>query len=137
MQLLEDGDRLLNAIEQDPHTTITLGTPGVVGGVRVDTIVAQSHTGLGERRDRPPDRSRRSPAAPLRAVVAKRRTSSPFRVAQTFRDVHGDPALPAGYLRLHVPTQNAVAEEEHPAGADADPAAVAADRRRCTMPAGP
>ena len=30
---------------QDPHTTITLGTPDVMDGVRVDTIVAQSHTG--------------------------------------------------------------------------------------------
>ena len=125
MELLEDGDTLTKRLTaNDAHATITLGKPTVLDGVDVDRLVMRSDDGKGNRSygemlighqdhllRRITDRSK-MPNEPAMVMT------------QTFTHVLANPELPADTF-VFTPPAGAVAVDQDPGGAHADPAALA------------
>ncbi len=123
MDLLEQSDDIAKALTQaHPGTTISLGVPGMVDGVPVETILERTSrngsdfTGtfqIGQ-------------ADHLLRRITQDGTATyqnPTHMSQTFLHVRANPVLPASTFVFTAPT-GATVTDEHPAGADADPAAV-------------
>jgi outer membrane lipoprotein-sorting protein len=123
MDLLEQQYDMAKAITQArPGTTITLGAPGVVDGVPVDTILERTVSGgsvstemlqIGQADHL------------LRRVTedSQAKYQNPSHISQTFLNVKANPTLAANTFIFTAPP-GTVVTDEHVPGADADSAAV-------------
>lgn len=124
MQMLEGGGDAAKFLTQTaPGTTIRLGPAATVDGVSVDTVVIQSRSVQG--------RSTGVWQIGHQDHLLRRFTEDsqelhrdPTHMSQTFLNVRANPALPASLFVFAAPA-GAVVTDEHPGGAEADPAATA------------
>ena len=124
MEMLEQGGDMAKALTQTtPGTTIRLGPAAVADGVPVDTVIIRIHnvqgssTGVWQigRQDHLLRRYTEDSRGLHRDAT---------HMSQTFLNVRANPALPASLFVFAAPSGAAVTDE-HPGGAEADPAATA------------
>ncbi len=123
MDLLEQSDDMAKDLTQaHPGTTISLGAPGMADGVPVDTIIEKTNSGgsvlTGTFQIGQADHLLRRIAQASTATY-----QNPTHMSQTFLHVRANPVLPTSTFVFTAPAGVTVTDE-HPAGADADPAAV-------------
>ena len=123
MDLLEQSDGVAKALTQEhPDTAVSMGAPSVVDGVPVDTIIERTTRGgsvsTGVLQIGQSDHLLRRVTEDSRATY-----QNPSHVSQTFLHVRANPTLPNATFVFTAPP-GVVVTDEHPAGADADPAAI-------------
>ncbi len=123
VDLLEQSDNVAKAFtEARPGTVLSLGAPGVVDGVPVDTIIERTmrdgSVGTEMLQIGKEDHL-------LRRVTEddQAKYQNPSHISQTFLNVKANPTLPADTFAFTASPGVVVADEHRP-GADADPAAV-------------
>ena len=124
MEMLEQGLDIVKALTQTPPgTTIRLGSSAIADGVPVDTVIVQTRSAQGSgtavwqvgHEDHL-----------LRRYTEDNRElhRDPTHTSQTFLNVRANPALPASMFVFTAPA-GVVVTDEHPGGAEAEPAATA------------